>query len=197
MTLPYGIGLWENGDLEQGLVVIVWMLSGGYHWNVTLNTSKDTLCLQNCWPKSATPDKLGSYYEGQHPGDSNARKTCINKILHGMTSRDGSIKVDMFIPLHHVVTKDPPILNIRESIGDLRALGPQFKSMKKKHLVFDRFLVIDLKLPTDSAKKEEQPQAIFLANSQIDLSDSEEEEEEQPLLYPEFATPKTPKKQKQ
>ena len=148
--------------MEKWLVVIIWCLSGGYRWSLKLLPSLDALHLKVAWPRSLTAKKVSSTYKEENPGDALLREQAIKEAIAEKMIREGkAIMVDMTISLECVVTEDEPDVSFTEHLGELQELGEQYEGVQNLE-VYDRYLIIDMKLPSTSFKKKKQSNvAIF------------------------------------
>ena len=80
-TLPHFVAEWKTHDLDERLVVVVWMLSGAYKYWLKV-VSKDVLRLCVAWPRSgSSAEALVRDYKEEKPGDKaiwlSALKYCM------------------------------------------------------------------------------------------------------------------------
>ena len=154
-TLPHFVAEWKTQDLDERLVVVVWMLSGAYkYWLKTV--AKDVLRLRVAWPRSgSSAEALVRDYKEEKVGDKAIRLAALKYCMKAYQGKSGNlVKTDFYIKLPQEVTNDEPWVKFSHMQSPTADLGKHF--FRCNQTFFDRYMIIDLKCPTDKYEVEDE-----------------------------------------
>ena len=154
-TLPHFVAEWKTQDLDERLVVVVWMLSGAYKYWLKV-VSKDVLRLRVAWPRSgSSAEALVRDYKEEKPGDKAIRLSALKYCMKSYQGKSGNlVKTDSYIKLPRAVTDDEPRVKFSHMQSPTADLGKHFFRCNQNF--FDRYMIIDLKCPTDKYEVDDE-----------------------------------------
>ena len=177
-TLPHFIAEWKTLDLDERLVVVVWMLSGAYKYWLKV-VAKDVLRLRVAWPRSgSSAEALVRDYKEEKPGDKAIRLSALKYCMKAYQGKSGNlVKTDCFIKLPREVTDDEPRVKFSHMQSPTADLGKHFFCCNQNF--FDRYMIIDLKCPTDKYEVEDndEPAAFHFDEETDDELENDQLEE--------------------
>ena len=174
VVLPHCVIEWTNKNVEDHIVVVIWTPSSAFEWWLHLLPGRDSLHLWVCWPCSYNADGL-CMHSGFSPKDATVHDCTIKGDIATCTEQEGKlIGENMHIDLLKKANEEQPDVNWKEIRANLADVGDQHSNFRCK--VFNRHMIVDLKVPSNGFSKKKNNKAVFLDDANGWASDNEDME---------------------
>ena len=126
-TLPHFVAKWKTQDLDERLVVVLWMLSGAYKYWLKV-VAKDVLQLHIAWPRlGSSAEALVRDYKEEKAGDKAIQLSALKYCMKAYQGKSGNlVKMDSYIKLPRAVTDNEPRVKFSHMQSPTADLGKHF-----------------------------------------------------------------------
>ena len=139
-------------------MLCIWLLSGAYRWIFKVRDDRTTAILKLAYPRTFSAANVASDWHGKENADNWLREQAIKETIATLVSQEGGLCwVIMEIDLGTKVTEEEPEIAFIDRCGATVDLGEQCEGVG--NMFYDRFMVIDMKIPSSSFKKKEAKRA--------------------------------------